>query len=567
MTPYTAMLVLETENDYARFRIRRDALADILVVGSRGVVAAHRNDVVVLQSNGNISPITNPDLPPPSLDSDGDGIPDIDDKCPNEPETYNGFDDDDGCPDRAHVLIEKMSIVILQKIMFRAGSAAILAESNEILDALAAAMIGHPELRMVEVGGHTDERGDDAANLQMSQLRAEAVVKALVDRKVPKDRLRARGYGEWCPEDPAHNEEAWARNRRVDLKIVETLDGPTGIELGCENAFQHGMTRPPNAPPPRKKERERASNSPQRWKPSPAGEPLAGKTAEIAKLLEEKKNEAALAAAQEWTGRAPDEVLAWIAEGRALAALGRGREAARAYGSLLDLAEKPEHRRMAAAHLESIAASFRPALELAIEAYRRAALERPEHPSGHRLLAYALAKSGKLDEALDVTLAALSKTFDERRRPGAVNVLRADASLFTAAIVRERPAERARLQAQLDKVKARIASSPSTSVVLTWETDESDLDLLVSANRKDASYEATLNDITTGYGPEAFLIDRSPLGAPMRLAVQQVRRGPQGFAIGKAAVVRHDGAGKLAFDDRPFVIINEGAAIDLGLVQ
>ena len=59
---------------------------------------------------------------------------------------------------------------------------------------------------------------------------------------------RSKGYGEYCPEDPGHNEEAWEKNRRVEFKIVKTKDGPTGVELGCDTAARKGAK--PDAVPP-----------------------------------------------------------------------------------------------------------------------------------------------------------------------------------------------------------------------------------------------------------------------------------------------------------------------------
>ena len=47
------------------------------------------------------------------------------------------------------------------------------------------------------------------------------------------------------PEDPAHNEEAWETNRRVEFKIVKTKDGPINVELGCENASSKGVKPAP----------------------------------------------------------------------------------------------------------------------------------------------------------------------------------------------------------------------------------------------------------------------------------------------------------------------------------
>ena len=68
---------------------------------------------------------------------------------------------------------------------------------------------------------------------------------ALTQKGVEKSRLRAKGYGEYCPIDEAHNEVGWEKNRRVEFKIIKTKDGPTGAVLGCENAAKKGVKPDP----------------------------------------------------------------------------------------------------------------------------------------------------------------------------------------------------------------------------------------------------------------------------------------------------------------------------------
>ena len=181
----------------------------------------------------------------PDPDNDKDGIPDVVDKCPNEPETYNGFEDEDGCPDKGLVVIDKDNILILKKIQFKTASAEILPQSNEILDAVATTLNHHPEFTLVEVAGHADERATDEYNLKLTQDRVNSVMAALVSRKVDRKVIRAKGYGEFCPEDPAHNDAAWEKNRRVEFKIVKTKDGPTNVELGCATATAKGVKPDP----------------------------------------------------------------------------------------------------------------------------------------------------------------------------------------------------------------------------------------------------------------------------------------------------------------------------------
>jgi len=169
----------------------------------------------------------------PDPDNDQDRILDVNDACPNDPETYNGFEDEDGCPDRGSVIIEENQIVILEKIYFETDSAVIQPRSYPIIDAVAATLNGNPQIALVEVQGHADERSSDEYNIRLTRDRAAAVVEAIVQRGVLRARLRSGGYGERCPVDPRHNAPAWERNRRVEFKIIATEDGPTGVEVAC----------------------------------------------------------------------------------------------------------------------------------------------------------------------------------------------------------------------------------------------------------------------------------------------------------------------------------------------
>jgi outer membrane protein OmpA-like peptidoglycan-associated protein len=157
----------------------------------------------------------------PDPDNDKDRILDKDDKCPNEPETYNGYQDEDGCPDRGRVVVTDTSIEILDMIYFEYDKAIIKKESYPILDAVAATMQGNPSIALIEIQGHTDERGDDAYNLDLSDRRAKSVRQYLIDKGVNENRLTAQGYGETQPLDRRHNEAAWAKNRRVAFLILK----------------------------------------------------------------------------------------------------------------------------------------------------------------------------------------------------------------------------------------------------------------------------------------------------------------------------------------------------------
>lgn len=174
----------------------------------------------------------------PLADRDGDGIPDKLDKCPDQKETFNGKDDGDGCPDGEEtVVVSKGVLEIKQKVYFELGNAEIKAESHKLLDTVAAVLKQHAQLTKVAIEGHTDDLGVAEENQALSQKRAEAVVKFLVDKGVAAGRLVAEGYGSTRPlcaelakllESEAKNkkklEACRESNRRVQFRVVE-VDG------------------------------------------------------------------------------------------------------------------------------------------------------------------------------------------------------------------------------------------------------------------------------------------------------------------------------------------------------
>jgi OOP family OmpA-OmpF porin len=163
----------------------------------------------------------------PDPDNDKDGIPDVKDECPNEPENFNGIEDEDGCPEvPKKVIISGGKLQILDKVYFETNKAVIKPESFEILYQVAETLKLNPQIELVEVQGHTDSRGSDSYNLDLSNRRAASVRTFLIDKGgIAPDRLISKGYGESEPVDPAENIQAWAKNRRVEF-IIKREAGP-----------------------------------------------------------------------------------------------------------------------------------------------------------------------------------------------------------------------------------------------------------------------------------------------------------------------------------------------------
>ena len=120
------------------------------------------------------------------------------------------------------VEIKDNRILISQKIFFSTGKAAVLEQSFPVLVEIADVIKENPHLQLVEVGGHSDSRGNDDYNKKLSQRRAESVRQFLIQQGVEAARLSAVGYGEEVPlVFPDDTKEKQARNRRVEFVILK----------------------------------------------------------------------------------------------------------------------------------------------------------------------------------------------------------------------------------------------------------------------------------------------------------------------------------------------------------
>lgn len=153
------------------------------------------------------------------VDSDGDGVPDRIDRCPDTPRGTKV--DATGCPIKAKALFEKgKKSLILEGVNFVTDSAELTSDSRATLDRVAASLRDWPDVK-VEVGGHTDSVADPAYNLDLSQRRAESVRQYLIDHGISPSRLQAKGYGETHPVATNDTPEGRAKNRRVELTKID----------------------------------------------------------------------------------------------------------------------------------------------------------------------------------------------------------------------------------------------------------------------------------------------------------------------------------------------------------
>jgi len=169
----------------------------------------------------------------PDPDNDGDGILDGDDLCPDDPELMNGIKDEDGCPDEMKTVITKEKIVILDKVLFDLDKATIKKESDDILTAVAKVLIENPQITKIRVEGHTDATGSADHNASLSNNRATAVMKWLIKNGVDASRLESKGYGSTQLLVQGDDDAAHAKNRRVEFIITEQDDLDLTGDLGC----------------------------------------------------------------------------------------------------------------------------------------------------------------------------------------------------------------------------------------------------------------------------------------------------------------------------------------------
>jgi OOP family OmpA-OmpF porin len=187
----------------------------------------------------------------PDLDNDKDGIPDKDDKCPNEAEDKDGFEDEDGCPDldndKDGIPDEKDKCpnepetvnnyqdedgcpdeipAAIKKFTGVIKGINFKTNSDKITkDSFkvldeAVKVLVDYPDAKLEISGHTDNVGKAEYNLELSQKRAESVRKYMVDKGVAADRLTAVGYGMDKPLTANKTKADKAKNRRTEFTLI-----------------------------------------------------------------------------------------------------------------------------------------------------------------------------------------------------------------------------------------------------------------------------------------------------------------------------------------------------------
>jgi len=146
-------------------------------------------------------------------DSDKDGLADKDDKCPNEA----GSKSNKGCPEVVKEVQEAISFAA-KNVQFETGSTRVKKSSYQELDNVGAILAQYPEYNLL-ISGHTDSIGNKNNNLDLSEKRAEACLKYLMEKGVDVSRMSFSGFGESQPIADNMYEPGRKKNRRVEFSI------------------------------------------------------------------------------------------------------------------------------------------------------------------------------------------------------------------------------------------------------------------------------------------------------------------------------------------------------------
>jgi hypothetical protein len=524
LSPFTALLVLETEADYARFGLERRSLADVLTVGPGGLEVLARST---------------PPMRPAAIDAAAAKVAQGRNEAPARPAVSRqreGADEQSAANEQIVVTAE-----------------------SPLLD---------------------ERRISTAATVSAEELAQIPTVSA-----EDGDALHALGYVADAAA-PTSGVEQGVEGGVAGGVVGGVAGGVPGGVIAGEPSPPRSATAAAEVPAVEAAARigaarrdERAAGGQgdaQRDQPTPADKsPYEGRFAEVMAKLGAGKVAAARTLAESWSDESPGDVLALLALGEAWEAAGDSRGAARAYGSLIDLfPSRADLRRLAGERLERLGDA---GLGLAVDTYEKAVAQRPDHPSSHRLLAWALLRAGRYADAFAALERGIEQRYPDGRFAGVERVLQDDLGMLAAAWLRADPTRRGEVLDRLRHAGAHLDDEPSLRFVLSWETDANDVDLHVFDRKGGHAYFSSKDlpsggslyaDVTTGYGPECFAVERpSGAAAPYHLKVHYYSRGPMGYGMGTVQVIAHDGHGGLRLEPRPFVVMVDQAMVDLGSVD
>lgn len=180
-------------------------------------------------------------------DRDADGILDQYDACPDERGSGDSDPKQTGCPRLVRVSSSEM--VIISQVQFEKGSEVVQPASKPIIDEVAQVMNAHPEVMLLEIGGHASS--DEFVSVDLGMRRARAVQSMLTRLGVASTRLVVRTYGADKPIAANTTDEGRKKNRRVGFTVMQVdQEGKKGGKsrmLHPPTVNQESLARVPEA--------------------------------------------------------------------------------------------------------------------------------------------------------------------------------------------------------------------------------------------------------------------------------------------------------------------------------
>ena len=224
-----SLVIAPTLSDMFKEKIESDRVAKIATLSAFGTQAITGEEKNIVDNAGVDQAIVTVDLPSGKLNAAGDYEYDLGEV--SELKMKDGYAINVGANAAERKLVDfitddskqvdKETWFTLDRLTFETGSATLKPSSAEQLKNLAGIMKTYPNLKL-KLGGYTDNTGDEAANMKLSQERAEAAKNAIVREGVDGRRMEAEGYGSQhavCPEN--NTPECKAVNRRIDVRVTE----------------------------------------------------------------------------------------------------------------------------------------------------------------------------------------------------------------------------------------------------------------------------------------------------------------------------------------------------------
>ncbi len=508
LSDLTAFLVLETEEDYRRFSIERKSLVDILELGSDGLVLKSRDDFTLPQA-----PKAEPVASRPA---------------------------------------EKKFRRSSTRVEGGMGRTARPAAGS--IDPGAGFFLTDERTASRQETGNVSTRGSQVGHeVEASHYERRSDIQRMVDSRPQSQPVSSAPSGEGAPDQYYLQE---MEDGRGGMMAMERRESEPMLNPGLLEEEQPAASR--------ELRRLGVGQEPERVAA------LGGQSAEIVALLKAGKSEDAFKKAWAWRQSEPGDVLALLALGDCFEAKRDLKSAARVYGSIIDLfPSRADLRRFAGSRLEHLGES---GLPLAVDTFTKAVAQRPDHVSSHRFLAMAQARQERYEEAFAALEKGLSRDYPSGRFAGWERILREDLQMIGAAWIARQPKEAGAIKARLQKFELAPAGKPSLRFIMTWETDANDVDFHIHDSKGGHAYYSSPElksggrlyaDVTTGYGPECFAIEGTPQAFPYQLKAHYFSRGPMGYGMGQLEILQHDGKGGLLFEERPYIVMDDQAYVDL----